>query len=183
MYHVHYAASPAPIPKPALHLACDTKSAILQVWLTDKDRAEKTAIREVFPDCEQFLCSFHVLQSFRRELNLAGVGKAERERILGVLQQLVYANSDDEYSRLRENIRHPATDRYLKDNWDDIRWEWVRGLSGAAMSGVFTNNHLESLHGKMKSVCRANDTLPNFIKSYLYCTDDRSRRQERGNSL
>ena len=137
------------------------------MWLTDKDRAEKTAIREVFPDCEQFLCSFHVLQSFRRELNLAGVGKAERERILGVLQQLVYANSDDEYSRLRENIRHPATDRYLKDNWDDIRWEWVRGLSGAAMSGVFTNNHLESLHGKMKSVCRANDTLPNFIKSYL----------------
>ncbi|KAF0306845.1 hypothetical protein FJT64_021742 [Amphibalanus amphitrite] len=58
------------------------------VWLTDKDRAEKAAIKDVFPDCDQFLCSFHVLQSFRRELNLASVEKGERERILGVLQQL-----------------------------------------------------------------------------------------------
>ncbi|XP_043209956.1 protein FAR1-RELATED SEQUENCE 2-like isoform X1 [Amphibalanus amphitrite] len=142
-------------------------ASITKVWLTDKDRAEKAAIKDVFPDCDQFLCSFHVLQSFRRELNLASVEKGERERILGVLQQLVFASSETEYRRLREDIRHPATDRYLKDNWDEIRGEWVRGLSGAAMSGVFTNNHLESLHGKMKSVCRTNDTLPNFIQSYL----------------
>ena len=51
----------------------------LQVWLTDKDRAEKSAIKEVIPDCDQFLCSFHVLQSFRRELNLASVEKGEPE--------------------------------------------------------------------------------------------------------
>ncbi|KAF0294317.1 hypothetical protein FJT64_008017 [Amphibalanus amphitrite] len=71
------------------------------VWLTDKDRAEKAAIKDVFPDCDQFLCSFHVLQSFRRELNLASVEKGERERILGVLQQLVFARKPPRTERER----------------------------------------------------------------------------------
>ncbi|KAF0301755.1 hypothetical protein FJT64_024997 [Amphibalanus amphitrite] len=78
------------------------------VWLTDKDRAEKAAIKDVFPDCDQFLCSFHVLQSFRRELNLASVEKGERERILGVLQQLVFASSETEYRPLALPLLVPA---------------------------------------------------------------------------
>ncbi|KAF0303514.1 hypothetical protein FJT64_024504 [Amphibalanus amphitrite] len=96
----------------------------LPVWLTDKARAEKAAIKEVIPDCDQFLCSFHVLQSFRRELNLANVEKGERERILQVLQQLVFANSETEYMALREDVT-TSCHTYLKDNWDGIRGEWV----------------------------------------------------------
>ncbi|KAF0288343.1 Protein FAR1-RELATED SEQUENCE 5 [Amphibalanus amphitrite] len=76
-------------------------ASITKVWLTDKDRAEKAAIKDVFPDCDQFLCSFHVLQSFRRELNLASVEKGERERILGVLQQLVFARKPPRTERER----------------------------------------------------------------------------------
>ncbi|KAF0303512.1 hypothetical protein FJT64_024502 [Amphibalanus amphitrite] len=79
---------------------------LVPMQLTDKARAEKAAIKEVIPDCDQFLCSFHVLQSFRRELNLASVEKGERERILRVLQQLVFANSETEYRRILRRRRH-----------------------------------------------------------------------------
>ena len=90
---------------------------MLQVWLTDKDAAEKSAIREQFPHSEQFLCTFHVLQAFRRGVQpiLRGDAK-ERDRVLRVLQKLPYANSEEEYWRIREEVGHAGTEEYLQAN-------------------------------------------------------------------
>ena len=138
-----------------------------QVWLTDKDAAERSAIREQFPGTRQFICTFHVLQAFRREVQplLKGHSRQERDDVLRTLEGLAYASSEADYWRIRASIGG-RVDRYLRENWDAIRNEWVRGLAGGHMAGVFTNNHLESLHAKMKSVNNPHDSFEKFVEGY-----------------
>ena len=59
-----------------------------------------------------------------------GHPRGERHRVLRTLERLAYAKSEEEYLRIRGALGEGRVDQHLKDNWDGIRSEWVRGLAG-----------------------------------------------------
>ena len=94
---------------------------------------------------------------------------------------LAYANSDDDYNRQYEVFKRMVPHQvcqYFDSKWHTIRSQWVEGLKQHKMNLLTsTNNRLESISQKIKSVCSRFANLQNFFKDLLTCID--SLRDER----
>ena len=130
-----------------------------KVVISDKDFNERAVFKKEFPDAALHLCLFHTLRSFKREITTEkmGIRAGEREHALEIMTKLVYSQSDSDYMEnyqqlLQSGLRSVIS--YFNDNWHDIRYEWVQGYKGANFTlGETTNNRVESINGKIKSVC------------------------------
>ena len=75
---------------------------------------------------------------------------------LVVLRKLVYSKSADLYEQHLDELKslklRPVTD-YFMANWHPCRHEWSMGLIEGVSYLNLTNNRLESLNQKFKSVC------------------------------
>ena len=76
------------------------------VFLTDDCEAERSAIAQVFPSTERFLCIFHVLQAVWRYLCDAksGVKKADGPEILIRFRKCLYATTSQEFNIFSSDI-------------------------------------------------------------------------------
>ncbi|XP_043192572.1 uncharacterized protein LOC122365422 isoform X1 [Amphibalanus amphitrite] len=117
-------------------------------FITDNCDAERRALRTVWPEAEQFLCVFHVLQQVWRWLldSKHGVPKDKRQELMRIMQKLVYAESPERFQALlaAEDITHEGFARYM-EGLIERRAEWaIAYRQGSALRGNHTNNYAEA---------------------------------------
>jgi len=100
-----------------------------------------------------------------------GITAAERLHVLDILQRMSYATKEeayfDTYKELQQTRLKTVLD-YFNDNWHQIRNEWVCGLKDDnLMFQNHTNNRVESINQKLKSVISKFACLPQFCCELL----------------
>lgn len=146
----------------------------IQCVMSDKDMNERNVFREQIPQCKLLICLFHTLRTMRREISCEklGISPGERSMCLEVLSKMVYARSEEEYSELYGELKN-APQRvieYFDDNWHVIRQEWVDGLKNACCNFMNrTNNRVESLNQKLKSVISRYSGVTQFFHDLMKC--------------
>jgi zinc finger SWIM domain-containing protein 3 len=100
-----------------------------------------------------------------------GISQADRNKSLEILQKMVYAKTEGEFEQLHNVLNISAPKRvieYFDKNWYPIKDEW--SMSKNLMKGCFqntTNNRIESINAKLKSVITENSTLVEFVHSFF----------------
>lgn len=144
-----------------------------RVLMADKDMTERDVLAAEFPSAELLICLFHTFRSFRREVvvDKMGITSGQRSMCLELLQQMAYATSEesyhDIYSRFCE-CAPPTVVSYFKEQWHPIRKQWVMGMkykTGNFLNG--TNNRLECINQKLKSVIARYSSLEEFIDKFF----------------
>ncbi|XP_057336089.1 MATH and LRR domain-containing protein PFE0570w-like [Microplitis mediator] len=142
--------------------------------MTDKDLTERDAIRSSLLPVEVnlIMCAFHTLRTFNREITTEKrrITPTERDEAKRILQQMVYAETEDRYNELYDELRRLPKSilDYFNENWHDCRNEW--SLSSDYMQHNFgndTNNRLESINAKIKKDLDRFMSLEEFIKQFL----------------
>ena len=145
----------------------------VRVLMADKDMTERDTLATAFPDAVILICLFHTLRSFRREITMEkmGITSGQRSMCLEMLQQFAYCTSEEAYQGLYSRFCEcapPTVVKYFNENWHDIRDQWVMGMkytSGNFLNG--TNNRLECLNSKLKSVISRYSSLEEFIDKFF----------------
>lgn len=151
--------------------------------MADKDFVERDVLKEKFPDAQVLICLFHVLKTFRREITIdkLGVTAAERNLVLEIIQKMVYAKSEDEYSVLHSELAETnlkGVTEYFDTNWHPIKEEWVECFkSNNVTFQNRTNNRIECINQKLKGVITKHSSLYQFFIQFLEAVD--SLRTER----
>ena len=140
-----------------------------RIILTDKDMTERMALQHAFPHVTLQLCLFHVLRSFCREVTTTAMAirPAERYLVLDLLQKVAYTKSQETYEQLRQQLHETGLHRvvsYFETNWHLIRHEWANSFVTTSTFGNRTNNRLESINQKIKSVCSSFANLGDFFR-------------------
>ena len=139
------------------------------VVITDKDFVERSVFNEEFPDVAMHICLFHALRSMRREISCEklGIRPGERDRALELLTSLAYATSEEEYDKHYKTLLETCPQSlltYYNSNWHAIRHEWVECYKSFSFTlGERTNNRLENINGKIKSICSRHANLSKFF--------------------
>ncbi|KAH9384541.1 hypothetical protein HPB48_026549 [Haemaphysalis longicornis] len=139
--------------------------------MADKDLLERDLLKESFPDAKVLICVFHTLKTFRREIacNKMDITPQERDEALTLLQKMVFSRSNEAFEKLQEEFDQTVCQEirsYYDKNWRPIKDEWYTGPQ--FMSENFnntTNNRIESLNSKLKSVIKKNSSLEEFVCS------------------
>ena len=136
--------------------------------MTDKDMAERTVFKAAFPSASLQLCLFHTLRSISREVTLEkmGIRVGQRYVRLAICNALAVAQSEQTFEdqcAALEGMNIPAALTYFIRNWLPIKLEWVQCFT----LGETTNNRLESLNGKIKSVCSRFASLDAFFADFF----------------
>ena len=129
------------------------------VIMADKDLNERQILKECFPTASVLICLFHTLRSFKRELSDKRFSLSESQNITlkELFQKMCYAR----------NVAPAELRQYFLEHWHPMRSEWV--LVDKCQAGNFlntTNNHLESINSKLKSVIDFCSSLENFVNIF-----------------
>eukprot|EP00118_Oscarella_pearsei_P020011 m.215599 g.215599 ORF g.215599 m.215599 type:complete len:418 (+) comp39835_c0_seq7:476-1729(+) len=141
--------------------------------MTDKDMTEHKVLRGKFPQANLLLCLFHTLRSFRREITLEKmkITAGQKEFALELISKMVYSKNEEEYQRFYQDLDQDhltSVKAYFDANWHGIRNEWVEGLKGEEFTlGESTNNRIESINQKIKSVCSVHSNMNSFFEQFL----------------
>ena len=109
------------------------------------------------------------------------IKSGERDFALELMQKFCYAKDEETYDRLYHLLDAcgmPSVKAYFDTHWADIREEWIDRLNdGAFTFGERTNNRLESINAKIKSVCTVNADIASFFDNFLaYLSSTRNER-------
>ena len=112
------------------------------------------------------------MRSFKREVSCEkmGISPGQKLLLLETLQKLAYSKNEEEYDTLYEQLVEdapPIVVDYFNENWHPIRDEWVMGMKFKV--GNFlntTNNRLEGLNAKLKSVITRYSSLEEFLDKF-----------------
>ena len=94
---------------------------------------------------------------------------AHQTSVLEIISKLVYAQDQQNYhvhyQQLKETKLKSVVE-YYDQNWHDIRSQWVEGLKHDCCHYLnSTNNRLESLNQKIKSVVSKNSSVLTFFSN------------------
>lgn len=158
----------------------------VRVIMADKDMTERTVFAAAFPQAHLLICLYHTFRTFRREIvtEKMGITSGQRNLCLEIVQQLAYATCEESYgkiyTRFCESAPTPVVE-YFDQQWHPIRNQWVMGMkysTGNFLNG--TNNRLESINQKLKSVISRYSSLEEFIaKFFLILRVMRSERDHK----
>ena len=144
-----------------------------EVVMTDKDMAERSVFSAAFPSASLQLCLFHTLRSFSREVTLQkmGIRVGQRDALLAIFNAMAVARSEQAFEdqcAALEAMNIAAVSTYFRRNWMPIKLEWVQCFKSRCFTlGETTNNRLESLNGKIKSVCSRFASLHDFFEDFF----------------
>lgn len=143
----------------------------------DKDLTERAVIASELANAHLLICLFHTMRSFKREISCEKLGITSAERILAleIVQKLAYSQSEEMYStyykELVDTNLHSVID-YFNENWHGIRDQWVEGLKNDNFNMLNrTNNRLECINQKIKSVVSKNSDLNTFWVDLMHCVN------------
>ena len=157
-----------------------------KVVISDKDFTERMVFKKEFPAASLIICLFHTLRTLRREVTCdkLGILPGERDHALELLTKLAYSSSAQEYDNHYRDLKESELKSvifYYDVNWHPIRSEWVECYKGANFTlGEHTNNRLESINAKVKSVCSKYASLSTFFDQFFAVLS--SLRNERDQS-
>ena len=145
----------------------------VECFMSDKDMTERHVLSEQFPQSKLLICLFHTLRSMKREVSTEklGISQGERSMCLEILLKMVYARNE-EYSKLYEELKNTPQRvvEYFDSNWHGIRDEWVDGLKNATCNFMNrTNNRVESINQKLKSVISRYSGITPFFQDLMKC--------------
>jgi len=109
-----------------------------------------------------------VLKTFRREIpsEKVRITAAERYMVLEIMQRMAYSTTEENYMKCYEELKATKLTKvieYFDANWHEIREEWVGGLRDENLTYQNrTNNRVESINQKLKSVISKFARLPQF---------------------
>ena len=141
--------------------------------VSDKDFTERDVFKQEFPNALLIICLFHALQNFRREITCDKLGllPGERDHALELMSLLAYSSSEEKYEDHYKQLKASglrSVIEYYDVNWHPVRHQWVQGFKGHTLSlNTKTNNRLESINAKIKSVCSKYASLPVFFDQFL----------------
>lgn len=136
--------------------------------MADKDLIEREVITSELPNAHLLICLFHTMRSFKREISWEklGITSAERTLALEIIQKLAYSQSEDMYSQYYKELQSTnlhSVIKYFNESWHGIRDQWVEGLKNSHFNMLNrTNNRLECINQKIKSVVSKNCDLNTF---------------------
>ncbi|XP_044005847.1 uncharacterized protein LOC122850853 [Aphidius gifuensis] len=101
--------------------------------MTDKDMTMRAALGVVFQEIPLYLCSFHTLQTFSREITCEKrkISKQIKTKCLEYMQKMTYSKSENEYQRLYEefiNFAPLSVKSYFDKCWHPIKDQWTYSL-------------------------------------------------------
>ena len=135
--------------------------------MSDKDMTERDVLSEEIPNAVLQICLFHTLRSFKREISTEKLHITSDQRQM-TLEIIEYQQHCQE---LIDTKMKPVID-YFNKNWHAIRAEWVEGLKNNACNFLNrTNNRLEAINKKIKSVVQKYSSLATFFQDLLKCLD------------
>ncbi|XP_031784098.1 uncharacterized protein LOC107981572 isoform X1 [Nasonia vitripennis] len=147
-------------------------------FISDKDLTERSVIREVFDWARLFICQFHTLRIFDREIcpTKMKITKEEKENAFRCLDSMVKSSCQMDYDNAHSKFISTAP-KVIKDyfikNWQDITDEWVKFKIFNLNLKNLTNNRIESLNGKLKYEIGLFNSLTEFIKKIFKWTNYR----------
>ncbi len=109
----------------------------------------------------------------RREVTCDKLGllPGERDHALELLTKLAYSSSEEQYDNHYKDLKSCGLNsviQYYDINWHPIRHQWVECFKGANFTvGERTNNRLESINAKVKSVCSKYSSLSVFFEQFF----------------
>ena len=144
-----------------------------RVLMADKDMTERDVMAAEFPSAELLICLFHTFRSFRREIvvDKMGITSGQRSMCLELLQQMAYSTSEENYHDIYIRFCEcapPTVISYFNSQWHPIRKQWTMGMkykTGNFLNG--TNNRLECINQKLKSVITRYSSLEEFIDKFF----------------
>ena len=163
---------------------------LVRVLMTDKDLTERDVLAKSFPSAPLLICLYHTFRSFHREIAMdnMGITSGQRNCCVDMLQNMAYATSEEKYLELYtafETTAPPPVLDYFNQQWHPIRHQWVMGMkysTGNFLNG--TNNRLESLNAKLKSVIARYSTLEEFVdNSFFLLRVLRSERDHKASTV
>ncbi|CAG5090645.1 Protein of unknown function [Cotesia congregata] len=142
--------------------------------MTDKDSVERKVIAELLPHVKNYLCLFHTLQTFNREITCSkrNITGAEKEIAIRYVQQLAYSNSETQYNEIYNEFKNKVPKSvvdYFNTNWHNIRDQWTCYSMIEDTINNTTNNRLESLNGKGS---KETDTNKTMFNNFFKCSTD-----------
>ena len=157
--------------------------------MADKEMTERNVLAEKIPNAVLMICLFYTLRTFRCEISndKMGVNAAQRIAVLEIISILVYAQTEEEYlkfcQRLKD-IKLKQVIKYFNENRHAIREQWVEGLKREACHYLnSTNNRLESIYQKIKSVVTHHSSLLNFFNDLMKCLDSLALERDHGTAM
>nr|XP_047129903.1 uncharacterized protein LOC100205365 isoform X3 [Hydra vulgaris] len=142
-------------------------------FVIDKDYAEISAIKTVFPKSRILLCRFHIVKAFVLELKKLPVSESEQDLIYEKIQSMVYGNQaqcEDAINFVKNAF--PNFYAYLERNWLSIG-EMFFGYqrNGVMHLDNHTNNRLERYHRSLKAVTATSRISPGILIEKLISLD------------
>ena len=145
----------------------------IRALMSDKDLTERDALAVSFPNSQLLICLYHTFHSFRCEVVVEkmGITSGQRNTSLEMLQQLAYTTSEENYQELYSQFCKCCPNtvvQYFNDNWHPIRNQWTMGMKFSSGNFLYsTNNRLECINGKLKSVISRYSSLENFVDNFF----------------
>ena len=143
----------------------------VRVIIIDKDFSEYKVLREEFPDAVILYCQWHVIKALFKCLSDYDVDKSKREECRQIIRKLVYANSQDDYDKYKQQLFDSSNDALHKafiSNWDSCKSMWVTyERDQAAHFRNTTNNRLESHNQKLKDLTSRTSSLSEMFQNVL----------------
>lgn len=141
----------------------------IQVVITDTNKNGIHIVEQELPNAQKLICFMHVLQQFRKEITPKNLNITNEEVLqsLEYINRLAYSITESDYDSTFEKMKNYVPDRvvtYYSNNWHHNRQKWVKCFTNSVM---LTNNHLETLNSKLKSVYSTQSTFVDFI-DYLF---------------
>lgn len=144
-----------------------------RVLMADKDMTEREVFASEFPSAQLLICLFHTFRTFRREVSMdkMGITSGQRNLCLELLQQMAYATNDENYRDIYTRFCEcapPTVIEYFNEQWHPIKMQWVMGIkykTGNFLNG--TNNRLECINQKLKSVISRYSSLEEFVDKFF----------------
>ncbi|XP_047126169.1 uncharacterized protein LOC124807808 [Hydra vulgaris] len=144
-----------------------------RVVMSDKDFTKREAFAVAFPAAMLLICLYHCLRSFRREITCEkmGITLADRNRCLKIIQKIAYSKSSIVYEQNKQMLldtKLTAVTEYFVKNWDPIKHQWVTAYKDLYFNlGETTNNRLESMFNRLKSVCTKHTSMMQFFIEFF----------------
>ena len=89
------------------------------------------------------------------------------------ITKLVYVRDEDEYFKYYQQLKETkltAVIEYFDTNWHGIKEQWVEGLKRESCCYLnSTNNRLECINQKIKSVVSKHSSVLNFFQDLMKC--------------
>ncbi|XP_055306078.1 uncharacterized protein LOC129570476 [Sitodiplosis mosellana] len=151
------------------------KHTDIKIIMSDKASANASAFKTSFPNAKHQLCVFHVLQIFNREVTtrMRKMTPDQVKEAVNILRKMVYAESQAQYDRCYQqltNMNCPLLMEYFNTYWHGIQEKWVAHyVNQHANYENRSNNRLESVNQKIKTIVAKYSSLASFFDDLITC--------------